>query len=114
MAKIGILDDDFVPHGKIDPESLIFRSESARCKIGIDLHSSAINRFEANLPAKIISKSEEKPNLFRIEFKFDNLDFINEWLLQFPKTAEIVYPEELINKRVSLLREMVQKTEASS
>jgi len=108
MSEIEILDEDFVPYGKIDTEGLIFRSNESSTLIGLDVHKSALKRFQANLPAKIIKKKEIKPNLFRIEFLFDNLDFINEWLLQFPKEVKLVSPDILIEKRHDLLNEMIE------
>ena len=108
MSQIVIMDDDFVPYGKIDVEELIFRSDGSSQKIIVDVSGSALKRFKANLPAKILKKNEIKPNLFRIEFIFDNLDFINEWLLQFPRDVKIVSPDELIEKRNNLLKEMIE------
>lgn len=107
MSDIKILEENFVPYGNIDAEGLIFRSDETSRKIGVDVSASALKRFEANLPAKIIRKEEKKPNLFRIEFIFDNLDFINEWLLQFPKDIKIIFPDLLIDKRNDLLEEMI-------
>lgn len=109
MSDIEILDEDFVPYGKIDVEGLIFRSNKSSEKIIVDVSTSALKRFQANLPAKIIKKKEIKPNLFRIEFLFDNLDFINEWLLQFPREVKIAGPDLLIEKRNELLKEMIDK-----
>lgn len=110
MSDIRILDEDFVPYGKIDVEGLIFRSDKSSEKIIVDVSTSVLKRFQANLPAKIIKKNKIKPNLFRIEFFFDNLDFINEWLLQFPQDVKIVSPDNLIEKRTNLLEEMIEKT----
>ncbi len=107
MSDIKILEENFVPYGNIDAEGLIFRSDETSRKIGVDVSASALKRFEANLPAKIIKKEEKKPNLFRVEFIFDNLDFINEWLLQFPKDIKIVFPDILIDKRNDLLKKMI-------
>lgn len=109
MADTEITDEEFTPYGKIDVKQLIFRSNETSPLIKVDVHKSALDRFKANLPANIIKEVEKKPNLFRLHFKFDNLDFINEWLLQFPKDVEIRGPEELVNKRSSLLREMMEK-----
>lgn len=109
MADIEILDENFVPYGNIDAEALIFRSDKTSTQIEVDVHASVLSRFEANLPAKIFKKQEKNPNLFRIGFSFDNLNFINEWLLQFPKTVEIVGPGELIEKRTQLLEEMLDQ-----
>jgi len=110
MSEIQILDEEFVPHGKIDVEDLIFRSNGSNQKIVIDVSEAALKRLEANLPANIIRKNEIKPNLFRIEFMFDNIGFINEWLLQFPKDVKIVSPDILIEKRNELLKEMLKLT----
>lgn len=109
MSDIRILDEEFVPYGKIDAEGLIFRSDENSPKININVSGSAVKRLEANLPAKIFKKKEIKPNLFRIEFFFDNLDFINEWLLQFPREVKILGPDELIEKRKNLLKEMMEE-----
>ena len=109
MSKIEILEENFVPYGQIDTEALIFRSDESSHEIVVDVSESALRRFEANLPAKIIKKEKKKPNLFRIRFLFDNLDFINEWLLQFPKDVNIVNPDILIDKRNTLLEDMLDK-----
>lgn len=106
MSKIEILDEKFHPSGEIDAEALIFRSDKQSRKIVVDVSSTALKRFEANLPAKIFKKESKSPNLFRVEFYFDNIDFINEWLLQFPKDVIIVGPDLLIEKRNELLEEM--------
>lgn len=107
MSNTQILDQNFVPYGNIDAEALIFRSDETSHEIEVDVSASALRRFEANLPAKIFKKKEIKPNLFRIKFFFDNLDFINEWLLQFPKDIKIVNPNILIDKRNDLLKSMI-------
>lgn len=107
MSETEILDENFVPYGNIDAEALIFRSDESSHEIVVDVSITALRRFEANLPAKIIRKYESKPNLFRIGFMFDNLDFINEWLMQFPKDVKIVSPDILIDKRNQLLKEMI-------
>lgn len=107
MSDIEILEEKFVPYGQIDTEGLIFRSDESSHKIVVYVYESALRRFEANLPAKILKKSTIKPNLFRIEFYFDNLDFINEWLLQFSKEIIIDSPDILIEKKQYLLKEMI-------
>lgn len=109
MSDIQILEEKFVPYGQIDTEALIFRSDESSHEIVVDVSESALRRFKANLPAKIIKKERYKPNLFRLRFLFDNLDFINEWLLQFPREVSIVEPEVLIKKRNKLLEDMMNK-----
>lgn len=107
MIDIKILNEEFVPYGKIDVEGLIFRSEGKSQKIIVDVYEKALKRFQANLPTKIIKKNKIKPNLFRMQFYFDNLDFINEWLLQFPRDIKLISPDILLEKRNSLLEDMM-------
>lgn len=107
MSNIQILEEDFVPHGKIDVESLIFRSDDKSHQIVVDVHETIERRFQANLPAKIIKKNKEKPNFIRISFFFDNLEFINQWLLQFTTNVKIVSPDSLTEKRNKLLDKMI-------
>lgn len=110
MSKVEILDESFTPSGGIDTEGLIFRSDERSHLVRVNVSESKLSRFEANLPAKVFKKSRIKPNLFRIEFKFDNLEFINEWLLQFPRDVIIEGPDELIELRHSLLQFMIDRT----
>ncbi|GAA5523277.1 YafY family transcriptional regulator [Aliifodinibius salicampi] len=108
MSDIQILDENFVPHGKIDVEGLIFRSESTSHRIEVYVHETDEKRFKANLPAKIIKEKKEKPNFIRIGFFFDNINFINKWLLQFSENIKIVKPDILIEKRKKLLEKMIE------
>lgn len=106
MSDIQILEENFVPEEVINVEGLIFRSDGPSYLIRVDVSETALRRFEANLPTKIIKKKTIKPNLFRMEFKFDNLDYINEWLLQFSDNIKIVDPAILIEKRNNILNNM--------
>ena len=107
MSKVQILDENFDPEEEIDVEGLIFRSDEQSPLIRVNILKSALRRFEANLPTKIIKKYELDPNLFRVEFKFDNLEYLNEWLLQFSNNIIIQGPEELINLRKNILKSMI-------
>lgn len=107
MSDIRIMDEDFVPHGKIDIEGLIFRSDDSTQKIIVDVCKSTAKRFKANLPAKIINEEDILPNYFRLGFLFDNLEYINKWLLQFADNIKIVAPDELIEERNNLLHSMI-------
>lgn len=109
MSDIQILDEEFVPYGKIDIEGLIFRSEESSEKVIVNVHKSTLKRFKANLPTKIFKQTKINPNFFRVEFYFDNMDFINEWLLQFPLDVKLIGPNDLLEKRKILLEKMMDK-----
>lgn len=111
MSDVEILDSKFTPRGDIDVEGLIFRSDERSHLIKVDVSESALRRFKSNLPTKILRQNEIKPNLFRLEFKFDNLSYINKWLLQFSTDIKIDEPDKLIHLRKSILESMLDKTE---
>ena len=109
MAEIKILDEKIRLEKKIDIEGLIFRSEEGAQLIEVLIEKSFLERFRANLPAKIFKISDKNPKKLQISFLFDNLDFLNEWLLQFGTKVEILAPKELQLKREHLLKEMLRK-----
>jgi predicted DNA-binding transcriptional regulator YafY len=107
MSEVRILEEKIIKKEKIDIEGLIFRSDEREQKIVLVIDDAAVNRFKANLPAKIFRESRENSKKVRIEFFFDNTDFINEWLLQFGSSLKVEAPEELKTKRMVLLKNML-------
>lgn len=108
MSEVRILEEKIIKKEKIDVEALIFRSDEREQKIVVILDDATVNRFKANLPAKIFRESRENSKKIRIEFFFDNTDFINEWLLQFGASLKVEAPEELKAKRETLLKKMLE------
>ncbi|WP_421773273.1 helix-turn-helix transcriptional regulator [Gracilimonas sp.] len=107
VEEVKILDEKYLLNNDLDVEALIFRSEKSSQSIILQVKKEEMPRLEANLPAKIIKKNQLNSEFFKVHFDFDNLDFINEWLLQFGKKIKIEGPEELADKRDKLLREML-------
>lgn len=108
VDEVIILEENYQQDKEMDVEGLIFRSDGTSHSIIISLEKDEMSRLEANLPAKIFKKTPKKNKKTKVEFSFDNLDFINEWLLQFGNKVEILGPEQLIKKREKLLREMLE------
>lgn len=109
MSNIIITEQDFTAPEDIDIEELIFRPEEAAHLIKVQLHRKALKQFEASLPAKIVSKEKAEKDYLFMQFYFDNLEFINKWLLQFPLTAKILAPNKLKKKRQDLLNKINDK-----
>ncbi|MAO66527.1 MAG: transcriptional regulator [Balneola sp.] len=104
---VQIIEEKYALKSEIDVEGLIFRSEEVSHSIILLVEKSEIERLEGNLPAKIFKKEQVDSKKIKVEFEFDNLDYINEWLLQFGNKINIEGPESLIEKRRSLLKEML-------
>jgi len=109
MAEIKISDQKFDLKTEIDVEALIFRSAGSEHLIEVLVDKSACRRFKANLPAKIFKEVGDKGKKIKFQFYFDNLDYINEWLLQFGFKLKVVSPDELLNKREVILKKMMYK-----
>ncbi len=108
MKEVRILNEKYEQKSKIDIEGLIFRSNEFEQKIIVVLDDTAVNRFKANLPAKIFKEMRENSKKLKVEFFFDNLDFINQWLLQFGDELRVEAPQELVEKRTALLKKMLE------
>lgn len=109
IEEVLILEENYELKKDLDIEGLIFRSEKGSYSIILQVQKTEIERLRGNLPAKIFKKEAVDSKKIKVEFEFDNLDFINEWLLQFGNKIKIEGPEELIEKRKSLLKEMLNQ-----
>lgn len=109
MDEVKILDQKFDRKSEIDTEGLIFGSNEFGQTIEVLVDESADRSFKANLPTKIFKKNAVSTKKNKVSFKFENLDYINEWLLQFGDKVEILSPEELKEKRKKILDKMISK-----
>jgi len=107
IEEVKILDENYTLDQEINVERLIYASDEISETIILQVEKKEIGRLEANLPAKIISKDVLNSKIIKVSFKFDNLEFINEWLLQFGNKVKVLSPDSLIDKRKSLLRDML-------
>lgn len=107
MSEVKILDQKFETKSKIDVEGLIFGSNEFGQLIEVLVDESADNAFRANLPTKIFKKKAISDKKIKVSFHFENLEYINEWLLQFGEKVEIISPDELKEKRREVLKSMI-------
>ncbi|MDR9387615.1 MAG: YafY family protein [Balneolaceae bacterium] len=107
VTNLAVTDEIYVPKVKLDARALIFESESTETLIEVSVHSNAFKRFSAILPTKIIRQRPGKGDIIKVTFGFNNLDYLNEWLLQFGADVEVLSPLELVNKRKELLHKML-------
>ncbi len=107
MSDIVITEKDYTIPGDVEIEDLIFRPDESAYLVEVEVDKKVLQQFEANLPAKVVRKEKAEKKRVIIQFYFDNLDYINKWLLQFPLTAKIKAPNELKKKRKKLLDTMI-------
>ena len=106
-----ILEENWLPKPKMSVDSLIFRYNELKQIVVLDVEKSEIERIRAILPAKIIRLEQKKPKKIRLTFEFDNMPFLNHWLLQFGTTVKIIKPEILISLQKQTLQAMIKDLE---
>jgi predicted DNA-binding transcriptional regulator YafY len=111
MSDVLIQKETFMP-GKFNPEELIYRLGEKAFTADLLVNRETVPNFKAKLPALIIEEKEYDELQYRIRFRFDNLDFLNRWLLQFPDDVKIVGPKKLIKRRKTLLHRMLGEIES--
>ncbi|MEX0593526.1 MAG: WYL domain-containing protein [Balneolaceae bacterium] len=109
-SRLSILDKNFDPPDEIDVEGLIFRFDGTEKEVICQVSQTYLNRLELHLPTKLFKKERVSAKLFKVGFRFDNLPYINEWLLQFGDGIRILAPKELVQMRQSLLHRMLNES----
>ena len=87
-------------------EQIIHRTSENNRLIRILVDALVIDVLTKSLPAVIKSLATVGEQT-EVTFEFDNLRWINQWLLQFGNAVTIVEPAEMIKDRTSLLKELL-------
>jgi len=107
MINPQILEEKYVLKKEIDVEALIFNSNKSGELVELEVDKSIDRAFKANLPTKLFKEKAVSDKINKVSLHFENLDFLNEWLLQFGDKVKILSPDSLIEKRKILLKEMI-------
>jgi predicted DNA-binding transcriptional regulator YafY len=92
---------------KYSINDLIYASSGERIEIKVSVNKSVWNDFRRSVPTSL-TDFEEKSNVIICSFEFDNIEYINTWLLRFGNDVKILFPLSLVDLRLSLLNEMIQ------
>jgi len=110
MSEVSLTTESFTMP-KHDKEEMIFRLDKKPHLIELDVDVSVIQPLLQKLPARVIDLKAGKAHT-RLSFEFDNLPFLNEFLLQFGNKITILTPNQLILMREVLLNEMMTQLQA--
>jgi predicted DNA-binding transcriptional regulator YafY len=109
IDNLQITRENFVPlEISNNPEKLIFRGDAGAHKIELLVSKEVWTNFKRTLPAEIISY-EEKIDEIYCKFDFDNISYINEWLLRFGESVKILQPNSLMDAKKALLVKMLSE-----
>jgi predicted DNA-binding transcriptional regulator YafY len=96
---------------KLEKEELVFRLDKKPHHIELDVDANVVPPLLQKLPARVIDMNPGKTST-RLRFEFDNLTFLNEFLLQFGNKITILAPNQLILMREVLLNEMMTQIQS--
>ncbi len=106
-----ILEENWLSKPNMNVDSLIFRYNEFKKIVVLEVEKSEIDRVRAILPAKIIKLKQITPKKVRLRFEFDNMPFLNHWLLQFGTSVKIIKPKVLISLQKETLNAMINNLE---
>jgi predicted DNA-binding transcriptional regulator YafY len=109
MSEIEILEENFEKNEQLTAEALIYRFDGPGKEVVVEVDKSSFRRLESILPTKIIKSEGTKSKKIKVWFRFDNLPYINKWMLQFGDELKILDPPELKTLRNNLLLKMINK-----
>ena len=112
MSDLSLTDKPKLLKNEPDREQLLYgRFEDSR-EVSVEIDSAVQFSFLTELPGKVLKK-KIKGSRVQITFEFDNLSFINKWLLRFGDSVQVIEPTELKHLRIKLLKKLLGKEEKS-
>ncbi|MEX0780061.1 MAG: YafY family protein [Balneolales bacterium] len=109
MSNLVVSDEPLLNYHNYAKEELLYRKNGKKNEIVVTISKNTLRKFIAALPAQIHHQVETENSRQRITFEFDNLEYLNEWLLSFADDIRVEKPEELKDMRKLLLDQMIQQ-----
>ena len=107
MSNVTVLNEPFKSEENYSNEELLYHLDDKTHCIEVLVTDPALEEFISTLPAKIENIDNDNVGTV-VKFDFDNLDFINEWLIRYTDKIQIIGPEVLKEKRKDLLERLYQ------
>lgn len=89
-----------------DVNTLLYGGGKKSVEIKVKVNASIWSDFKRSVPTPL-SDVEKDQEVYICTFPFDNLSYINGWLLRFGNDIKILSPNELIGIRKEYLNEMI-------
>ncbi len=109
MSNVAMLNESFKSNESYQNEELLYHFDGNAEEVRIQVDPAIIEEFAAGLPSRIKRIDPMKNGSLSVSFSFDNLDYLNQWLLRFADAVTILAPLELKKKREKLLEKLLQK-----
>ena len=107
MSNVELLNESFNSANIPVPEKLLYREENETFEIELQVHNSVLSDVRANVPARIIAE-EPKGDSTNIIFKFNNLNYLNEWIFTWHSKIKVLKPSNLVELRLESIQKMLK------
>lgn len=108
MSNVSIVDSSFVTRRGYSRDDLLNQNRDGNLDIEIHVHDSIVQHLYRSIPGPVSLLEPIGNNTTRIIFSFDNIRWINTWLLQFADKITVVSPEVAVQDRRSLLQSLLK------
>lgn len=85
---------------------ILFDNSGDEIEVKIWVKQDAVQVFKSSVPAKIINE-ETVINGVIFSFRFNNLDYLNDWLFSFHDSIKVLAPDDLIKRRILKIQSML-------
>jgi len=109
MDNITLDDRPFLRRQDYKNEELLYGRSEGNIPVTIRVNIEKSFSLLTGLPGKVIARSSDNDTV-TLTFLIDDLDFINEWLLQFGRHVTICEPKALVERRKTYLKELIEAT----
>ncbi len=113
MDNITLDDRPFLRRLDYQNEELLYGRSKENIPVTIKVNIEKSFSLLTGLPGKVVTRSLDNETL-TLTFLIDDLDFINEWLLQFGRHVTICDPDILVEKRKEYLKELIEALQPAS
>lgn len=108
FLSVKVLPGSYITRRGYSSRDLLYRIDPSFQELRISAKPAVSEKVLRNLPALVESVEMMGENL-HIRFLFDNLRFMNQWLLQFGAEVTVLAPEAFVKDRTSLLKELMNQ-----
>lgn len=110
MQDVIISDKPRIKNTNSTLHELLYGRQNSSTLISILVNPEVIENLLLQIPAEIIS-NDKNSGKYLISFYFDDITYINKWLLAYSNDVKIISPEILVRERRDLLQNMLSSNE---
>jgi predicted DNA-binding transcriptional regulator YafY len=108
FSSIRVIPNSYITRRGYSSRDLLYRIDPSYQELCISVKPAISEKVLRSLPALVETVEWVGENL-HIHFLFDNLRFMNQWLLQYGVEVSVLAPEAFVRDRASLLLELMKQ-----